>query len=100
MTKKHGFAIILVTALLGLFSLLTGCTQQERVKLFGGVMTLDLPCDTKLFEITWKDNNLWYAVRPMTPADSVTTYVFQESSSFGVNEGKVVVRECRVLVRG
>ena len=51
---------------LGIFCLmLCSCTANCRAKNFGGKMAIDLPCDQKLFDVTWKEDNLWYAMRPM-----------------------------------
>ena len=54
-----------------------------------------LPCDTKLVVTTWKEVNFWYLTRPMRPDAAPETYVFVESSNFGVLEGKMVIREAR-----
>ena len=40
--------------------LAVGCTQQGMTKDMGGSTTIELEPNTKLEEITWKDNSLWY----------------------------------------
>lgn len=71
--------------------LLSGC--QSMTKDFGGTTTIDLPPNTKLEEITWKDANLWYLTRPMGDDDIAEIHTFQESSEFGLIEGKVIIIE-------
>lgn len=75
--------------------LLPACTEQARVKMYGGTMTVDLPCGQKLTEVTWKDVDLWYAMRPMRVGEIPETTTFQEQSAFGVLEGNVTFKECR-----
>ena len=82
-------SIVLTIALIG------GCTEKQRAKKLGGSMTVRLECGQKLFDVTWKDNNLWYATRPMRYDEVPETYTFVEDSSFGVMEGKVTFVECR-----
>lgn len=66
------------------------CTRQ-----FGGSSKLDLPCGSKLVNITWKDSSLWYVTRPMRASDIPQIYTFQEDSQFGAMEGTVIVTECQ-----
>lgn len=87
---KKKLAALLSTLVLSLS--LCGCTEQSITREFGGSMTLELPANQKLEEITWKDDNLWYLTRPMRE-DEEETYVFQASSSWGVFEGTVTVIE-------
>lgn len=72
-----------------------GCTQQERAKKFGGSATIELPPNTKLVTATWKDDNLWYLIRPMRGDERPENYTFIESSSFGIIEGEVLIVEKR-----
>ena len=46
-----------------LFTLLA-CTDTQRTKVFGGEMTVQVPCDQVVFDVTWKGENLWYATQP------------------------------------
>lgn len=75
------------------FLFLCGCTDNMMARNYGGVVTVDLPRRTRLVTATWKDNNLWYLVRPKAPNEPVGEYVFVEDSSFGALEGKVVFKE-------
>jgi hypothetical protein len=74
---------------LGLFS----CTENSRVKHFGGEGDLHLPSGNKLVNITWKENQIWYLTRPMTSTDEAVTYTFKEESSFGVIQGTFFIHE-------
>jgi hypothetical protein len=73
----------------------TGCTEQIRAKSFGGEMAVKLPCGKRLYDVTWKKANLWYAVRDLRPTEKPETYQFVEESGFGVVEGTVVFTESR-----
>lgn len=73
--------------------LVVGCTQQGMTKDMGDSTTIELEPNTKLEEITWKDNSLWYLTRPMTDDDVAETHTFRESSEYGVFEGTVTIIE-------
>jgi len=90
--KKLLFALVCICSLV----FITGCTEQERAKDFGGATTVTLPKGQKLVNVTWKqEGNLWYLVRPMRAGEVAETYQFKESSSFGVMEGQVTLTETR-----
>ena len=89
MKKKLLLGALLLGGLIGS----TGCNQM-LTRSFGGEMTIDLPKDTKLEMITWKDDDsLWYLTRPMTETDIAESYKFQQQSEFGVFEGTVYIQE-------
>lgn len=89
--KKKLVALVLVV--MTTFSL-TGC--QSTVKSLGGSMTINLPADTKLELITWKDDDsLWYLTRPMREDDIAETHTYQQQSQFGVFEGTVTIVETK-----
>ena len=84
------------TKLIGaLFALLilSSCTGQERAKGFGGTAEVELPSKQKLVNVTWKETNLWYLTRPMREGEKAETLTLQESSNYGVIEGKVIFKE-------
>ena len=83
---------LIVYGLLLVMLLLSGCTQGIT-KSFGGNMTLHLEPNSKLEEITWKDDSLWYLTRPMTEDDIPETHIFQQKSELGVFEGTVTIIE-------
>ena len=72
---------------------LTGCTENIRAKKFGGTATVNLPCNKKLFDVTWKGDNLWYAIRDMKTGEQPEVINFIEDSSWGIAEGVVIFRE-------
>ncbi len=86
--------IIIVLAVLAI-TLLTSCTQNQRVKKWGGTGNINLPKGTKLVTVTWKNDQVWYLTRPMTESDIAETYNFHEESSWGIIEGTYVIIESK-----
>ena len=76
-----------------LCALLCGCTEQERVKNWGGNMNIDLAAGQKLVTATWKEDDFWYLTRARRADEPVETYVFHESASYGTLQGTVTLRE-------
>jgi hypothetical protein len=70
-----------------------GCTENARSRNFGGESTIDVPCGQKVFNITWKEANLWYAIRPMRNDEKPEIYTFKEDSNMGILEGTVTFKE-------
>lgn len=58
-------------------------------------MTVDLPTNTKLVNVTWKEGEMWFLYRPMRENESPETFTFQEKSGLGLVEGKVVFKESK-----
>ena len=77
-----------------LFTLLA-CTDNQRTKAFGGTMTVQIPCDQQVFDVTWKGENLWYATQPAGSDWKPVQKRFTEYSSYGVIQGEVVLNESR-----
>lgn len=90
MRKK--LAVLLFGVVLTSTISLTGC-NGTAAREWGGSITLELPANQKLEEITWKEDSLWYLTRPMTEDDIAETHTFQEQSNFGVLEGTVTIIE-------
>lgn len=88
MKKSIFFALIVAMSIF-----LSGC--QTMAKNYGGSVTITLDPDTKLEEITWKDDSLWYLTRPMREDEEAETHTFQQSTNFGVFEGTVTVIETK-----
>jgi hypothetical protein len=80
---------------IGVIAMLGSCTENNRVKNWGGDGTLTLPRGQKLINVTWKESQIWYLTRPMTPQDSCQVYTFHESSSWGVMEGTYTIIEVK-----
>lgn len=74
---------------------LSACTENSRVKNFGGDGTINLPVNQKLVNVTWKETQIWYLTRPMTSLDTAQTYQFHEESSYGVFEGTYTIIEIK-----
>jgi hypothetical protein len=75
--------------------LLTSCTENERVKSWGGEGTIKLPKGKKLVNVTWKETQIWYLTREMDSNDVAETYEFHEESSYGVVEGTYKIIETK-----
>jgi len=75
--------------------MVTSCTENERVKTWGGEGTINLPKGRKLVNVTWKENQIWYLTRPMNSNDVAESYQFQEESSWGVIEGTYNIVETK-----
>jgi hypothetical protein len=84
-----------VLSILLLAITLASCTENARVKSFGGEGTLNLPKGQKLVNVTWKETELWYLTRSMNSTDVAETYQFQEESSFGIMEGTYNIVESK-----
>ena len=71
------------------------CTENNRVKNWGGEGTINLPKGRKLVNVTWKENQIWYLTRSMNSNDVAESYQFQEESSWGVMEGTYNIVETK-----
>jgi hypothetical protein len=80
---------------IGVIVMLGSCTENERVKNWGGEGTINLPKGRKLVDVTWKGDQVWYLTRPMTSLDVAETYQFSEESSYGVMEGTYNIIETK-----
>lgn len=101
-TIKNLFARSSVILVAGVISVLlvvgtmqvSGCTANQRAKQFGGTVKIQLPCGQKLSFATWKDANLWYAIRPFRAGEEPETTTMVEDSDYGVMKGRVIFEEC------
>ena len=84
--------LLLIAAILIVTS---SCTENSKVKSWGGEGTINLPKGRKLVNITWKDDQIWYLTRSMGKNDSPESYKFQEESSWGVIEGTYNIIESK-----
>ena len=83
-------------AVLAVLFVAMACTKQSCAFNCGGDFEMkDFPCGRKLVNITWKQDDLWMLTRPLKDDDVLETYTFSESSSMGVMEGQVTIKECR-----
>jgi len=74
-----------------------GCTENQRARSWGGNMTVDLPCDEMLFDLTWKTQDFWYATQPMPEGYEPRTTIFREKKDGMslMDDGTVTVNESR-----
>ena len=85
----------IIILLLTISICLCSCNEQERTRIYGGEMTINLPAGQELMSVTWEDTNLFYLTRPMASDYVPVTKVFQESSSYGVIRSTVYFKESR-----
>lgn len=71
------------------------CTSQEIARKFGGTAGVAVPEGQKVVVATWKEDDLWVLTRPMREGEVPEEYKFQESSSWGIMEGTVVIQESK-----
>ena len=81
--------------MLTLLLTLLACTDNQRSKAFGDSMSVQVPCDQVVFDVTWKGENLWYATQPAGQGWRPEQKRFTEYSSYGVIQGEVVLNESR-----
>ena len=91
--RKHSYLWLLAVALITVSAI--GCTANQRAKNFGGKQTINVPAGEKIIDVTWKDDSIWYATRPMRDDEQPETVSFHQESSFGVFEGSVTFVESR-----
>ena len=82
-------------SILSILLLLSSCTENSRVKNWGGEGTINLPKGQKLVNVTWKESQIWYLTKPMDSSDVAETYSFHEESSYGVMEGTYTIVESK-----
>lgn len=82
--------IIMVIALM---LVVTGCTDNQRAKKWGGTAMVNVTKGMKVLGVTWKESDMWILTRPMYTNEVAETLTFEEKSSYGVMEGKVIFQE-------
>lgn len=71
----------------------TSCTEQFRVREFGGKIEIEVPAGYKVTSATWKEAALFYFLEPMEEGYVPKKKKFVESSSYGIFESEVVFKE-------
>lgn len=81
-------SIVLIALIAILFS---SCTDNQRAKNFGGKSVVTLQPNQRVVNVTWKQDDMWilYKVDTTKPYQ----YTFKESSSWGILEGEVTIKE-------
>lgn len=85
MKKLITIAILLVISV--------GCTENARTKVLGTTQTIQVPKGQKVFDVTWKGEDLWYATRPFREGEVPETCTFHAKTSYGMFEGTVIFTE-------
>ena len=88
--------ILVVVSIVGMLAsiiILGVASKQAGVRGMSGKMVVELPPDHKLVHVTWKEQQLWYLVRPMRPGEYPETNQFKEKSASGVMKGEVIFKE-------
>ncbi len=98
MKNQKGFATTEILAMLfvaGLFFFIAVrfFTGNVSARNFGGTMTYELAPNTKLVNVTWKEDDLWVLTSPRPASVPAQTYEFVEKSTLGVLQGKVIIIE-------
>lgn len=86
--------IYLLLSLLTILSF-SSCTEQFRVREFGGKMEIEVPAGYKVTSATWKEAELFYFLEPMEDDYVPTEKKFVESSAYGILESEVTFKEKR-----
>lgn len=81
--------LLIITTVL----LFASCTENVRVKTFGGSGKITLDPGRKLEMITWKDHELWVLTSDRPDSVAPKSYKFAEKSSFGIVEGIYLIDE-------
>jgi hypothetical protein len=86
---------LLVGAALTLLVLgVVACTEQTSARGWGGTASLDLESGRKVVSASWKDSDsLWILTRPMRDGETAETYLYSESSAYGIVQGTVLLKE-------
>jgi len=72
---------------------LASCTENARVKRFGGAGKVELEPGRQLEMVTWKNDELWVLTSNRPDSIKPQTYKFSEKSSWGVIEGTYTIIE-------
>lgn len=75
--------------------LLTSCTDNEIARHYGGTEIMNVKENQKVITVTWKEQSLWVLTEPMKETDKPRELLFEEKSSYGLVEGKVIIRESK-----
>jgi hypothetical protein len=93
--KVFSFVIASIVAVCIAFGVTSLFTNNFAAKALGGKLAIDLPPNTKLMNVTWKETQLWYLTRPMQADEKAETLTFQEMSTLGILQGKVTFKESK-----
>lgn len=98
-TKPGEPRAILVGVLVGLavavlsVVLWKGVLENIAARKWGGTMTISLPANARLMNMTWKEDSVWYLYYDQGSGNCY----FKEDSRHGLIEGGVIVKSCKPL---
>jgi hypothetical protein len=101
MKKIVSLAVLGIFSLIVLFStaIFQSCTENQRVRSFGGSETINLPAGQRLVNATWKGEkgaaDLWILTEPMDSTYVSKTKKFEEHSGYGIINGSVIFVESK-----
>ena len=80
---------VLILVVVVITTQLYSCTENSRVRNFGGKMEVQIPQNEKLINITWKETQMWVLTE-----DTITKqFHFREHSAFGIWEGEIIIKK-------
>jgi hypothetical protein len=91
--KSLATVLMLGVTTVGITLTMNSCTENARVKRFGGNGDIELEPGQKLEMVTWKDSELWILTSDRPDSVNPQTYQFSEKSSWGVIEGSYTIKE-------
>lgn len=83
--------LLVLFLIVSLFS----CTENTRIRKFGGNSELILNKNEKLVNISWKGDELWVLTTEMEVDYKPKTYTFIEKSKYGILEGEIKIVEVK-----
>lgn len=75
---------LLILALIAFSS----CTDNTRVKVYGGTQSINIPKNHVFVNASWKGESLWILTKDTT----TKAFHYHEKSSFGLAEGEIVFK--------
>lgn len=88
--KKLSILLVMMFAIITI-----SCTENQKTRILGGNMAIELPKGQKVTMATWKDSNLFYMLEPMEEGYIPKTKIFVEDSSWGMLESKITFIESK-----
>ena len=87
--------IVKIMMMFAVLTITTSCTEQQRVRRYGGKMQVKLPKGEKLIMATWKESNLFYLTEQMDSSYIPKNKKFRESSNFGILQSEITFVESK-----